>query len=823
MSNRGPKAPTAILVVVTIGLLVVPGVVTAASAGPARASHSAVRGLAVASVGDDEAVYANSSESGPLVDLVLPGLVGAAVRTYTIEVRVETPNASALVNLTTDPVEDWSSPSQLPGGPDALPGLSAWNWSVTRAGHSDTMNWTGNSSSDLLARTVAWQNATFLVRGVFDQRESVAVLPFVPDGTTPTTIGYSLNGWVPPMRAEVSSPVGPAAAALHASVVRFGVTSTGTLVGWNNATQTPVLNFSRFDAVVQFIESVGASAMVSLPAGSWGNGNSLPGGMPLDLSMPLEQYGAFGYFPIPSAFATLVGAIATHVRASGEAIPYWEVGNEVPLINDTEVAVFSDLISVAANAIHAALPSALVSADDMTDKHYIAEFAADAEGVGFLSFHFYPTTELCLANGSYCAPGTDGNGTTDSELLGGGSNISEAVLFLPPRAAQAEWFNITGHELPDLDTESNMNTAGGGANTTAIGTDPRIQTLFGGAWLGSTLIDASNANVSSFVYFRITNPPANQSTATLPYGGFGFGMTSLWANDTLTEYAPYWAAELWSSGVPLGSHGVVTNDTGSSDVASYGVRLGHNVSVVLVNRMATAINVSVGFPNASDWHGTNLTVLDNRSYDETFNASGEDPTVVRSGLLALPAPPEGQPIALGGYGMAVLAGSYLVPAGNKTGNATGNESGNSTNATGNSTSHDPSSGGNVTQNQTGPVGGNVTNGTLTSTPPTPPGHASRTAGTSPLSGVSPTGGLSATGLAQAAADRWTGLGVLVLGLAVVGGAWKASAPLPRVPRPRTAPSRSAPARAPAARPAARPTARPKPGAGRAASGRTRSL
>jgi hypothetical protein len=773
--NRSLARVTAVLLaVVAVGLLLSPNALaTPGRAGLARAAAPSPGGSAVvAAVGDDGVAFANQTETGPIVDTLVPGTVGLTVRSYSIEVRVGVGDVHTFVELSTDPIRDWSAPSQPQGGPDALPPISEWNWTVAHAGRSDTANWTLNGTTGLLSRPVTWQNATFVVTGRFVGHETVAVAPGLPDGTIPTALSYSLNGWAPGSRTGLNTPLTAPAEALRAPFVRFGLTSIGTIVGWNNATGAPVLNFTHFDAVVGFLAAIHANAMVSLPAGTWGNGNTLPAGMPLDVTTTVPYGGSVGFFPAKEAYASLVAAIATHVRLDGESVAYWEVGNEVPAVNATEVARFAALITVAATAIHASLPTALVSADDITNRHYLDEFAADTTGVGFLSFHYYPSNTLCLSNGTYCPPGTFGLGVTDSGYWDPEVNISSAGLFLAPRTAQSTWRSDTGAELPILNTESNLNAAGGGANASTLGTDPRLQTLFGAAWLGSTLIDASRANVSSFTYFRVTNPAGGNATVTLPYGGFGFGMTAMNLSGSFIEFAPYWAAYLWANSVPAGSVGVRATTSGSNDVAAYAVREGTNVSVVLVNRMATEVNTTVEFPVPSGWTAKSLSVLDRRGYVES-NATAPGPvTVARSGYLQVAPPESGGAVEVDGYGLAVLSGTYAVPANNSNGSA---------NTSGPGTQPPPNG-----INGTGPSGSSPTSNSSGAAPGTRgPSGGHRGAGSFETPQGRP--GLGALGVDG---SRWAGLGVLAMGGLVVVGAWRASAPLPPVARP---PARGRPA------------------------------
>jgi hypothetical protein len=715
MRNKSQwTASIAVLCFAVLALLIAPTFLVATPSAPPRLSPAS--GVQASSSGlvlrDDATLYANTSEVGPIRDTVQPGLVGLTVRSYTIGVRVAVADSASSVLLMSDPLVDWSSPSQLPGGPDALPPLSEWNWTVTLGGLSDTSNWQLGGVPPMIHRVTAWENASYVVTGTFVGQESVTVNPNTPDGTTPTSLALSLNGWSPGSPSGPASPATSAATTLHPTLLRFGMTSDGIPVSWNETSGAPLFGFSHFDATIASIDSLGGSPIVSLPVGTWGDGNALPAGMPVNQSMPVPFGGSVGYFAAPGAYASYVAAVAAHAASMGETVTYWEVGNEVPLVNVTEVARFAQLITIAAKEIHRWMPNALVSADTITSRHYLPEFATDTVGVGFLSFHDYSSNTICSANGSYCAPGTFGQGATDAQLIAQITNTTVGGS-LPPVTAQAEWYALTGLHLPVLDTETNLNSAGGGGMTSALGSDPRIQTLFGAAWLGASIIQASHENLSSLNYFRFTNQVSANGTVTSPFGGFGLGLTSIEPNGSLLRFAPYWAFDLWTTLVPALGSGVVTEVTGSSDVIVYAVREGANLSVVLVNPLAVTENTSVRFTGPGVWHPSNLTVLDSRGYGESYSPVLHATSVVRSGVLELPAPAPGKPVTIEGYGMAVLCGSYSPRhsgGGNSSGNGTGNGTGNSSgNGTGNGTGNSSGNGtGNSSGNGTGNSSGNGT-------------------------------------------------------------------------------------------------------------------
>jgi hypothetical protein len=290
----------------------------------------------------------------------------------------------------------------------------------------------------------------------------------------------------------------------------------------------------------------------------------------------------------------------------------------------------------------------------MMDPNYIRQFATHAKGVGFLSFHYYAATGICLDGTTYCPPSGGAAGTTDPTIVGGPNYIGHLGIWDAPALAQMLWRNITGFTLPVLDTESNLNHMGG-HYTTIGGTDPRIPTIFAGAWLATTLIQSVGQNLAGFLYFGFSGPAVQTPSNTSQYGGWGFQMTSEGTHDNDTKYAPYWALKLWTSGIAPGAAALSTTGADPLVVEAQAFRRGTaGLSILIVNRVNSTVHVTVNITGASEVP-TSLRILEPSSYTQVFNPVTQTERLVRSSLYTAPTP-AGNPVhlTLAGYSVALL-------------------------------------------------------------------------------------------------------------------------------------------------------------------------
>jgi len=443
------------------------------------------------------------------------------------------------------------------------------------------------------------------------------------------------------------------ATSLRPTMVRAGLASLGTATGWNNTTGTPTWSFGAFDWFLGLAHNLSAEAYLSLPAGTWGDGNQLPSGMPLNTSLVVNSNGATGSFPTPLAYATLVGSLARHVASAGETVGYWNIGNEVPLTNASMLAAYIGLFNAASQAIHAILPAARVGSDVMTFPPDLATFAAQARDVGFLAFHYYPAQTVCVANGTICPPGSQGEDLTDAQIWNASSGYSR-LHSIALGWGQREWHNLTGSWIPVLDAESNLNTAGGNPVTGPGGTDPRQQLPFGAAWTVSMLIDATASNVSRLNYYAFQSPATVPATTTGPYGGWGFGLVSLGPQGNATRYAPWWGLDMWGQNIPAGVAPLPLTVSDSNASRAIGVRNGSGDAVVLTNRFDTPVQFDVTDSGIGSVP-IQVTVLDRTSFVTAFNASAQRVSLLRSGVNSFSVTPGSSArFVINGYGVAVV-------------------------------------------------------------------------------------------------------------------------------------------------------------------------
>lgn len=673
-----------------VGILTVPTAVLesgafVASAAPLPSSGSAPAALALPILVDNSHLTVVSGLLNVLVkDTVtpVPAQSTLAKRVYTVHVGVALPLPLLSIDLRTDPTTVWAWPNQVPEGPVALPPLSDWTWTVTASGLGDSQNWSSVLGGTVLQREMPVQNATYTVTGVGSLTVPVTVYAngYLPDA--PPTVGFVLNSaanYGAAMFPSNNPEYSQLAHELDPSVVRIDMSDLNTEAYWDTATRAPVFNFSTFNYALNWTKSVGGSTLLTLSAGSWGDGNILPSGMPVAKSEPVSKPPTSGYFAAGAAYATYVKTIVQHVKAIGGTVEYWTIGNEIPLTNATVVDEYIALFNVASPIIHATFPGARVGSDVMMYKAYLPTFAQFAKGVGFLSFHFYPSIGICVKNGTYCPPAGPGEGSLDARLWMPFAGINGQQFYNPDQAQDA-WANYTGKSLPVLDTESNLNGWGGGPGSVQTGSDPRQQNLFGAAWTVSTLIDGAYDNLSELTYFTYNGYGGVPNTITGPYGGWGYGMTAQESNGSDVEYAPYWALHIWTNAVPKdwSSVSVIASVPGIVNV--YAVRWNNLLSVVAVNQVDVPVTLDISVNGSAAWLGDWSHTLDAGSYVESYNAATKSVHLVKSGVTdkSLKSAAGPWPVLIRGYGVSAVRLNSKVGARNLGGPVFGSPAANAT-------------------------------------------------------------------------------------------------------------------------------------------------
>ncbi len=585
----------------------------------------------------------------------LPSTLGT--RSYSVTVAVTIPLPLVTVALRTTPTSVWAWPSQLPEGPVALPPLADWTWTVIHGTSADSGNWTPVAAGQVLQRTIPVMNTTFVVMGKGSLTIPVTVDPSQLKPYAPPSVGFVLNA-----AANYGAPMFPAnnptynqlATQLHPTAVRIDLSDLNASGRWNPQTKLPMFNFTQFDTAFAWAATVHAPVLLTVSAGTWGDGNLLPSGMPLNPGLLVTKGSTSGYFPTGAAYQSYIRVIVSHIMAANETVTYWGIGNELPLTNSTIVAAYIGLFNVAAKLIHKLTPAALIGTDVMMNKTYLPTFAKFATDVGFLSFHFYPSLGVCNVNGSYCPPRGPGNGTIDPRLWMPFASLN-GQSFYNPDQAQSAWKNYTGHSLPVLDTESNLNGFGGGPLSASLGTDPRQQGLFGAAWTLSTLIDGARDNLTELTYFTFNGGTQVPNTVTGPYGGWGYGMTAQGPNGRDVEYAPYWALHIWSQSIPRAATAVQVVASVPGILNLYAVKYENRVTLVAVNQVDVPVNLQVQV-NGTGWTGAWAHTLDGFSYVEKYNVSTQSVHLYKSGVRTTKLGHVGGPwnISIQGYGVTAL-------------------------------------------------------------------------------------------------------------------------------------------------------------------------
>ncbi|MGB7124860.1 MAG: hypothetical protein WBE40_08430 [Thermoplasmata archaeon] len=632
-------------------LLAIPA--SGAASEPSAAASPLVAASAPShTVTDGQTISTSAPRHSTLTDSLTYGESTTGQRSYTIHITVSVALPGVALQVTTYPIAQWGLPDQLPGGADSLPPLSLWTWNVSDDGHMVTSGWTATTWDQRLSGDSAWTNQTIWVRGSTAPHPKVTVTPSEGDGTFAPGVGFVLN--TPGVAGQIptnDSTFTTMASALDPSIVRFSTTMAGVDESWDVFGNQPKFNFAEFDRLASFSKEVGGSILLTLPAGSWGDGNLLPTGMPLNLSISVPgPDGAIGYFPNNAAWVAYVEGIVNHTMGLGEHIAYWSIGNEFPDASAALVTAYTNLFNLAAKTIHSKLPHALVGSDAMTNTTYERYFATHAEGVGFLSFHYYPSVGLCVKDGVYCPPQGAPLGSTDEGIFSHAAYSYLGTIYAP-KTAQQIWYDETGAHLPILNTETSLNGAGGTVTDAATGTDPRTQTLFGASWLISLLIDSAHQNVSELSYFALSSGWGIPNTLTSPYGGWGFGLTAEAPGDTNTLYAPYLALRMWAAAIPAHAAGREATSSEPSVVHVYSALDGSSLSVVIENRVNVPVTVSVHVAGGK-YTLSSATVLDGSSYDMVYEPS-EHRTVLKSDSTRAADPKKDGNVILGGYGVAV--------------------------------------------------------------------------------------------------------------------------------------------------------------------------
>ncbi|HEV2316701.1 MAG TPA: hypothetical protein VGV89_03905 [Thermoplasmata archaeon] len=625
---------------------------------PRAATHPALGAfLSIASVTDGQEISVIVAGIKSLLSdtvtplLPAPGGVPTSQRAYWLNLSTPLPFRTLAVNVSTSPLLQWSIPGQIAGGADVLPPMENWTWTVWYNGVDDSWNWSYDPATLTLSRLASWTNCSYEIVGTEHLSVGVAVDDLQPSGARAPTVGLVLAN--PAISAQVprNDPnFVQMVRNLTPGILRWSEVAVAP-ASWNNTTGLPSFNFAGLGPLFNLSTSVGAVNMIDLPVGTWGDGNVLPIGMPLNTTLELtSKSGGLGYLPNLSAFRVFVRTFVNGAVAAGlPNVSYWNIGNEVPVwANLSQAQAYVPLFNAAAAIIHNASPGALVGSDVMARPSVLPFFAQNATGVGFLQFHFYPANGGCPDNTTFCPPDDVNSYYTDSSILARSADFAHGAVFLPPLTEQWDWYNLTHQWLPILNTESNLNSYD------TYGTDPRQQTLFSAAWVVSDFVDAAATDLSAVTLFALEGPYSTPGPITYPYGGWGYSLAEELSRTSDVYYAPYWATELWGNGVAAGAPGLSVSSSDPGMVRAFAAPTSGGFNLVLANRNAlpTTVILSVDGQTAT---ASNYTLLDATTYSMNFNSTQNWTTLARSGVSNVSFSPIGpMTVHFAGYGVAVV-------------------------------------------------------------------------------------------------------------------------------------------------------------------------
>src|ERR1700686_4248799 len=272
-----------------------------------------------------------------LTDTIIYGKSTPSQRSYSITIRAAHAFPLIGVQVETSPLTEWSIPGQTPGGPDALPPMSDWQWTVTTGrGVADTGHWAVPRWTTDLARATTWATQTYIVTGVSKPVAPLQVSLPLANPTPAPGVGIVLNpgsSFQGPLFPKNDPDYSTLLNGLKPSAIRFGEVDGGTSAHWSTSLGAPIFNFSALDRAFNLSASVGAKVLYSLSAGSWGDGNLLPVGMPQNHTYLIVKGSTSGYLADLSAYRAYLQVILTHIHSLNQSVGYWSVGNEIPLTN----------------------------------------------------------------------------------------------------------------------------------------------------------------------------------------------------------------------------------------------------------------------------------------------------------------------------------------------------------------------------------------------------------------------------------------------------------------------------------------------------------
>jgi hypothetical protein len=422
-------------------------------------------------------------------------------------------------------------------------------------------------------------------------------------------------------------------------------------------------DWTMLDKMLASIKGVGAEPVISLPIGTWGNGNYLPNGMPLNYSLWHEGSSAagYGYFPTLSSYCEYTKAIVQHTNIDkGFKVKYWEIGNEPDVCNSTIASAYIDYFNLAESCMHQVDPTILLTSDESFQRVFVEKyFLPYAKNVGFLSFHNYDAWGNCMypsdpsnPENIYYPPNDLNGWHKDETIMYNVNHLSESCnncwCYYSPKEAYDLWKTKTGKDLEIIATEVNLNSVW------QNGTDDRQNDVFGAAWYAAKIkayiSDGSNLNVNYFVLSSWDNDLRYSPMSK--YGGFGFGMMN--SSYPYNPYAPYWTNYLLTKYVPKGSSIYYSSSSDSDLIDMLAVKSGNSYNILLINKIKEPVGFNLNIAGLSV-NNLTLYLLDKTTYIQKYEPSLDRTMIYKSGINTIQLPPSNSlNFIFNGYTVALL-------------------------------------------------------------------------------------------------------------------------------------------------------------------------
>ena len=445
------------------------------------------------------------------------------------------------------------------------------------------------------------------------------------------TLGTQINDWAEFPYKQVPMDK---AKAVNLGLIRIFVGGSGDFIvctNWNEATRTGTYDWTRFDGIIQAIFDVGAEPLVTI-----GGDNRLPSGMSVNSAS--EE----GYPLDPKDFAKYCADIVRHCDIEkGWGIKYWEIWNEPIWYNRNSITEFVSIFNEAQAQMHAVDPSILCGNDMSNIKNWFEDYLANAQGMGFLSFHKY-----CTGRNEYYKPPPE----DDSVVMARAGELTWygdiANFAYPPSEIRSRWYEKRGELLPVICSETNVNWCYWGANYEWVGTDPRQQTAFGSAWYAEELRAFILDGVSSSIYYVFASNdesiPSKPSTWT---GGMGYGMMR---SDSPYELCyPYFTNLLIGNNLDAGDEIFESSSSNFTAVSSLAWIHDGSYKILLIGKTSDSVLVTVDV--TGNVNGTKPVLI------QRIEGSGIEGGIQESSI------PYSNPleISLNGYSVTLLTISLL--------------------------------------------------------------------------------------------------------------------------------------------------------------------